>query len=761
MKARLAQSLALVLATQFIVTTRAQNEAARKATLDQMLRILPRSEPWEAWLQRTGELPPDFELMNGSAGLPDPLRFADGRMVQSANQWTQRRRELLQLFQRYVTGTVPLAPGNVRAAEAKTRSEAGVTVQEITLAFGPQNKARLFMELLIPPGPGPFPVFMTQDNHRAWALVAASRGYLGCVYAGADSRDDTAAFAELWPEFDWTKLTRRAWAASRCLDYLYTLPAVDRARVALAGHSRNGKQALIAAALDERFTAVVSSSSGAGGACSYRLFSETQFGEGIELITRVFPDWLHPRLRFFVGRENKLPIDQHELIACIAPRACLLSTALNDSVESVWAIEQTYYAAQRVYLFLGTSASLNLRYRPGGHATKADDIEAYLDWLDTKFGRRSFASVSAPIYPTYADWLKASGERIDPLQFPAASLEGLLTTIGGNPILTADQWKAKREDMRRRIQWGLGEAPVSAANPGGNYGAESRPTAELLDRASASQGLEKRSLNFGNYLAGDLYFPTGVEKAGVKMAAVIWLHPISVSNGYVAGYRRGESPHLALARRGFVVFAFDQIGNGNRIEEAQHFYQRYPHWSLLGKTVMDTRAAVDALANLNYVDTRRIYVLGYATGAMAALHAAALDERIAGVISIAGFDPMRLDTTDKGTGGIARWSQWLPLQPRLGAFVGHENRVPYDYHEILALIAPRSVLVVAPRIDYQSTGLDVTRCMGEANKVYEYLNAKNRLSLYVAEDYNHLSPELQSNVFERIQRLASGLPLSE
>lgn len=135
-------------------------------------------------------------------------------------------------------------------------------------------------------------------------MIAASRGYIGCVYAGADSRDDTDAFIPLYPQHDWGKLARRAWAASRCIDYLVTLPLVDPAKIALTGHSRNGKLSLIAAALDERITATISSSAGAGGPCPWRHFSEAQFGEGIELMTRAFPDWFHPRLRFSRGAKT-------------------------------------------------------------------------------------------------------------------------------------------------------------------------------------------------------------------------------------------------------------------------------------------------------------------------------------------------------------------------------------------------------------------------------------------------------------------------
>ena len=115
---------------------------------------------------------------------------------------------------------------------------------------------------------------------------------------------------------------------------------------------------------------------------------------------------------------------------------------------------------------------------------------------------------------------------------------------------------------------------------------------------------------------------------------------------------------------------------------------------------------------------------------------------------------MRLDTLDKGTGGIARWSVWMPLEPRLGAFVGNENRVPYDYHEVLALIAPRPALVFAPGIDYQATMADVKSCVSEADKVYEFLGGKGSLQFQELNDYNHFSPETQKVVYEKLRTLA-------
>jgi pimeloyl-ACP methyl ester carboxylesterase len=204
---------------------------------------------------------------------------------------------------------------------------------------------------------------------------------------------------------------------------------------------------------------------------------------------------------------------------------------------------------------------------------------------------------------------------------------------------------------------------------------------------------------------------------------------------------------------GCAVFAFDQIGNGTRVEEVRNFYGRYPAWSLLGKQVEDTLAAVEALQKIDVVDGKRVWLLGYATGSMIALHAAALDERVAGACTVAGFTPMRSDVLQKGTGGIARWSRWLPLQPKLAAFITQEQRIPYDYHEVLAMIAPRPVNVFAPRIDHQATLSEVKACVTDARRVYELFAVPDALRFEELDDYNHFSPETQKVVFDRLKQM--------
>ena len=100
---------------------------------------------------------------------------------------------------------------------------------------------------------------------------------------------------------------------------------------------------------------------------------------------------------------------------------------------------------------------------------------------------------------------------------------------------------------------------------------------------------------------------------------------------------------------------------------------------------------------------------------------------------------MRLDTPDKGTEGVARYSHLHGFLPRLGFFVGHEDRIPVDFHEVLALIAPRPVLVLAPELDRDSTLADVKLAVERARAIYRLQGKPDNLTLHAPFDYNRLS----------------------
>ena len=748
------------------------DSTSRKSDLELLLKIIPPDrisngrvsfldETFQDWLKRTGELPPVFESMPSIPNLPDPLIIDEGGRnipVKTKEQWERQRQWMKEELQYYITGTFPQPPDNMEVSVLSEYLDNRVRVRMVDLRFGPEQKARLTVELMIPEGEGPFPVFLTQWNHREWAQVAVRRGYIGCVYAGADSKDDTEYYSELWAgEYDFTRLMRRAYGASRAIDYLYTLKEVDREKIGITGHSRNGKLSLIAAAFDERITACIPSSGGTGAEVPWRYNSHNFDIEDIAYLACAQPAWLHPRLRFFIGREHKLPVDQNFFMALIAPRGLMLSTALSEGASNPWGIEQAYHASKKVYDFFGTPENIAIRSRYGLHSVCARDMEDYIDFFDYVFGRSNRKPENKLFYDySFEKWADLSGEQINAEDYEPKGITDLLSGLSGKTISSAGDWKNKSYDIIRKIEWALGEEPAGVTNPGpvrlskGGRGEVSFGT--FLVRPLNIDGIGVMSVSpyngFGDQLFGYLYYPENNEGNPVRnnLPVLIYLHEYDYSKGFNS-YHRIEEIIRSAVNEGYAVFCYDMIGFGNRIEEGTHFYDRYPRWSKLGKMVTDVRGAVDALVNMEFIDGNRIFVSGYSLGATVGLYSAALDERICGVISVCGFTPMRTELPDRGTEGIKRYSHLHGLIPRLGFFTGNEERIPYDYHELLGAIAPRPVLVIAPELDKDAHHSDVVTCVKEAGKVYDLYGSPENIELFSPEDISRLSPEVREKIY--------------
>ena len=246
----------------------------------------------------------------------------------------------------------------------------------------------------------------------------------------------------------------------------------------------------------------------------------------------------------------------------------------------------------------------------------------------------------------------------------------------------------------------------------------------------------------GNGVVGDLYYPKNAP-AGKKLPTVVWLHGYSYPLGYMWVYHFDLHPILALVHAGYAVLAYDQSGFGSRESETGPFYERYPKWSHMGRMVEDAHTAVDSLSKNEMVDADHIYLFGYSMGGTVAMYEAALDPRVKGIVSIAGFTPMRTDVASHGDGGVARYSVERGEIPKLGFFIGHESQIPYDYQDLLGMIAPRPVLVVEPTLDRDATPADVEGAVNQAKQVYALYGAADKLSILEPWDYNRLPNKTQ------------------
>jgi pimeloyl-ACP methyl ester carboxylesterase len=169
--------------------------------------------------------------------------------------------------------------------------------------------------------------------------------------------------------------------------------------------------------------------------------------------------------------------------------------------------------------------------------------------------------------------------------------------------------------------------------------------------------------------------------------------------------------------------------------------------------VADVRWAVDALSQNEQIDPSQIYVAGYSLGGAVGLYSAALDERIAGVISVSGFTPMRGNIKKNGGEGIYEYSHLHGLLPRLGFFIGEEKRLPYDFQEIMAAIAPRPLMIITPRWDQYATFTETQNSLTEVQKVYDLYHERDNLEVFTPEDYNRFSDEMKQRAVEWLQHV--------
>lgn len=273
--------------------------------------------------------------------LPQILVRNNGAAVKNADDWQERRRELIDLLSREEYGYTPAAPTEVKAdVEKSEEAFAGKGIQErISLSFDtPGGRFSFPITLIAPAGAQNVPAFVlinfrpdVPDKYlpaeeiidRGFAVAVL---YYNDVTADSGEWNGLAAMYPHDPKTGWGKIGMWAFAASRIMDYLETRPDIDSKRVCVTGHSRLGKTALWCAAQDERFSMAVSNDSGCSGAA----ISRCKIGEDIRAITDRFPYWFCGNYLSWADREQEAPFDQHMLLSLIAPRKLYVGSAKED-----------------------------------------------------------------------------------------------------------------------------------------------------------------------------------------------------------------------------------------------------------------------------------------------------------------------------------------------------------------------------------------------------------------------------------------------
>lgn len=364
---------------------------------------------------------PDYQL-------PDALVSQDGQEITNPTSWKNLRRpELLQLFRDTMYGNRPETEYVVTyelLEEKKDLFDGAATGRsmKVTITIGERNYSYPFT-LFIPNGKQqPVPAVIHINNRYFLSLdkvieehdpfwpvrTLIARGYATASFHTSDVCPDKkdgyaqgvrSFFANGKPPEDkaWRSLSAWGWGASRILDHLETVDAINAKHVAIVGHSRGGKSSLWTAAEDTRFAVAYSNNSGCGGAALTR----RSYGETVARITSSFPHWFCPPFAEYAGRENELPIDQHQLMGLIAPRGVYVTSADED----LWADPHGEYTSlinsASVFQLLGKKSITNpsmpalnsprhvgqtgYHVRTGGHGLEQQDWDWFLDFVDGQF----------------------------------------------------------------------------------------------------------------------------------------------------------------------------------------------------------------------------------------------------------------------------------------------------------------------------------------------------------------------------------------
>lgn len=343
------------------------------------------------------ELPAADQLPE-QVDLPDPLKLRDGRAVTTQGAWQEQRKpELRRLFQHYMYGYLP-APVPIEARTTKTADILGGkgTLKEVEIRFPTlgEQAPRMHLAVFLPRGVARAPMFLSlnscgniealddaaiTDHAEVWRRenckpgqrgtatdfwcveYLISRGYGLALFHESEIDPDQHDFSDGIHPFvadanipEGSRpgtIAAWAWGLHRAVDYLTTDPQVDQFRICLIGHSRRGKTALFAAAMDERVALVVPHQSGTGGMA----LSRDSQQETVERINRVFPHWFNDAFVAFGGHESRLPFDQHCLVALVAPRPLLDTEGAEDAWANFPRSLESLKAADPVYRLLGAT----------------------------------------------------------------------------------------------------------------------------------------------------------------------------------------------------------------------------------------------------------------------------------------------------------------------------------------------------------------------------------------------------------------------
>ena len=325
--------------------------------------------------------------------LPDPFLKEDGSRVVTLEDWNLRRQEIKDMIVNIQYGSMPNSPEKVTITNLESKTlDGGETQDELYFDFVPkrdQPKIKFGMNVtVLSPSLEAVGKSVFYDLlQNGYMMICYENNQLEPMEMGNPIVGPTQqAYEELEPgKYSWGSISVWAWGALQLLEYALTLTAINKKQIMISGHSRNGKTALLAGALDDRIAIVNPAGSGCAGAGSYLALGDDC--EDLAALTsrKRWWTWTHPDFEKWAGREKDLPFDQHFLMGLVAPRPLLRTEGHNDLWANPKGTYASFLATQPIYDFLGTPKRNGIHIREGGHYQGEEDSAALLAFADWHF----------------------------------------------------------------------------------------------------------------------------------------------------------------------------------------------------------------------------------------------------------------------------------------------------------------------------------------------------------------------------------------
>jgi hypothetical protein len=329
--------------------------------------------------------PPAFSALTAIANLPDPFLMTGGTRISTRDQWRCRRAEISSILQYWESGPKGAPPSGLTATFSGGKLSVVVTQGSASIT--------LSATITLPTGTGPFPLVIGMNTPTGSLPSSIFKGVATMTFTSSQLVPDgfnvtrgAGTYFTMYPDKNAGAMIEWAWGVSRLIDGLYKTADqnnIDLKHIGVTGCSYQGKMALYAGAFDERIALVIPEESGGGGEASWRVMATQTGTEDLEAAQGTA--WYAQNLKQFKNADApKLPIDMHELVAMVAPRAIL--AVANTGIDRLGseAGSVSMKAASEVYKALGipdrigftqTGASSHCAFP----SSQTADVQAFVD----------------------------------------------------------------------------------------------------------------------------------------------------------------------------------------------------------------------------------------------------------------------------------------------------------------------------------------------------------------------------------------------